>query len=105
MNRGNFLEILNVRRDSGDSSVEANAHKKALYTAPAIQNELLGIIARQITATLVGRVGLVFTIIADETRDASNKEQLCVAMRYLDTKKIRIEERFLCFISIASLKG
>lgn len=51
--------------------------------------------------------GNPFTIIADETRDVSNREQLCLAVRYVDETgdEPAIVERFLRFEQVAGLTG
>jgi hypothetical protein len=46
-----------------------------------------------------------FTIIADESRDVSNCEQLCIAVRFLNRSKIAAEERFVSLSGISSIKG
>ena len=66
---------------------------------------MLSIVADQVRSTLISRVGAGFTVIADETRDASNREQLCVAVRYLCAQTHAIEERFIAFISVPSVRG
>lgn len=106
MSRGNFLELLKFRRDAGDPAIDHQIHRRALFTSPSVQNKLISIIADQITAKIIGDIqGQPFTVIADETRDSSNREQLCIAIRYFNRKKSVAEERFMDFTSIESIRG
>lgn len=105
MNRGNLVAMLNFRRDAGDKAVDANAHKKAMYISPSIQNELICILAAQVQKKIVSLITGPFSIIADETRDISNQEQLCVAVRYFDKNCLRLEERYLTFLGVPSIRG
>jgi hypothetical protein len=104
-NRGNFMQLMEFRREAGDQSFDSYVNKKALYTSPAIQNEILNIKASQLTIKTVAQVtkSKYFSVIADETRDISNVEQLCVALRFYDMDTV--QETFLSFVPLASLKG
>lgn len=105
INRGNFITLLKFRADSGDKMMYAIANKKNQYYSPVIQNELLADIAAQVLNSIVQDIGCKpFTIIADETTDSSNKEQLCLAVRYV-TSASDIVEKFISLESISSLKG
>ena len=44
VNRGNFIQVLELRRQSGDVRVDKFVNRKAVYTSPAIQNELLQLV-------------------------------------------------------------
>ena len=107
LNRGNFMQLMEFRRQAGDSNVDIHINKKSEYTSPGIQNELIGLIADEMTAQIVERINAspYFAIISDETRDVSNTEQLCIAIRYFDHKAGRTEEKFLCFLPLRSLRG
>ena len=39
---------------------------------------------------------MVFSVIADEARDCSNKEQMPIVIRFVDSKKV-IQESFMAF--------
>lgn len=106
-NRGNFLQLLEFRREAGDSSIDCFINKKAQYTSPAIQNELLKLTSDQVLSKVVKVItkNEYFSVIADETRDVSNCEQLCVAIRYFDGELCVSNEQFLTFLALDSLKG
>ena len=109
VNRGSFLHTLSMRLDAGDTALNCIVNNRSTYASPSAQNELLAIIAKQLREQIVKRVGDgPFAIIADETTDSSNKEQLCVAIRYVyegNEAAPDIEERFLTFTALESLKG
>ena len=52
-----------------------------------------------IRSTLVSRIQAagIFSVMADEAADASNKEQLAICIRFVDQTSLNIEERFMCF--------
>lgn len=107
VNRGNFMATLEMRRQAGDERVDLNINKKSKYTSKDIQNDLLLRISEEITDQIVKDINesKYYSITADETRDSSNTEQLCVAIRYYNTKTASTEEKFLKFVSLTSLKG
>lgn len=106
-NRGNFMATLSLMKECGQSNIDIHINKKFLYTSHHIQDELLGRVSSHITAQIVEEVqrGKLFSIIADETRDNSNTEVLCVALRFFNTTTQSPDERFLQFVPLDSLKG
>ena len=60
--------------------------KKDKYTSPEIQNEILSIISDQIIRSLAAEIrhSHFFALLADETTDASNRQQLVVCIRWID---------------------
>ena len=62
-----------------------------------VQNEIINIMAnivRQQISTLIQKAGY-YSILADETKDASKQEQLSIAIRYVECSSV--VERFLTF--------
>ena len=79
--------------------------RNAQYTSPAIQNEIINVMAtmvRQEICTGVQQAGY-FSILADETKDTSKQEQLSIAIRYFDCAASCLRERFLTFIIASKL--
>lgn len=107
VNRGNFLQLLDHRWQAGDTNVVKSVHLRAKYTSPAIQNELIDLIGQHITCQVVEAAdrSTAFSLIADETRDVSNVEQLCVAIRYYNRIARQSEEKFIAFVPVESLRG
>lgn len=88
-NEGNFREILRYRA-RGDELLklflESNGHLK--YTSATIQNEIIESCNQIILKRIVSRVNFAqcFSILADETADIANIEQVALCVRYLDKK-------------------
>lgn len=107
VNRGNLLMVIDQRRQVGDTCLDSFKHKRAKYTSPECINELISLAAHEVLSSIVADVkrSEVFTIIADETRDVSNVEQLCVAVRYYNIQQNQSDEKFLAFLPLESLRG
>lgn len=114
INDGNFRAILRMRVKSGDTELRnhiQNAPSNALYTSPEIQNEIISICGNLILEKIVSRINksMCFSIMADETTDINNIEQLSLCIRYIDTSdncnEFKIREDFLTFVPLIDLTG
>ena len=78
--------------------------QNATYLSPEIQNLLLHIMGDMLRKLISDgvRQASFFSLLADESKDASKKEQLAIVVRYVDEKAI-IHERFLTFVEATSL--
>ncbi|XP_022180618.1 52 kDa repressor of the inhibitor of the protein kinase-like, partial [Myzus persicae] len=108
--QGNFRELIKFRIDSGDNVLKNHletTNKNATYLSPLIQNEIISICNKLILEHLVANVNKSksFTILADETTDVSNKEQMTLCVRYVDFNANKIREDFLQFIEIQNMSG
>ncbi|XP_058187974.1 uncharacterized protein LOC131304658 [Rhododendron vialii] len=75
--------------------VLANAPQNNKLTSPEIQKDIVCVVAREAVNVIVRDVGdALFAILVDEARDNSIKEQMALAIRYVD-KKGHVIERFL----------
>ena len=100
---GNFWALLDFRVSAGDSVLRdhlAKAPANAKYTSPSIQNEVADILGIQIKRNILDRVrrAKIFSVVADEVTDSSNKEQLALALRYVDPGNLQISENLVEFI-------
>ena len=82
-NHGNFIALLNFRIEAGDTVLRehlSTTARNATYTSNTIQNEIITVLADQITTSITDKVKAAkwFTVIADEVTDVSNKEQLSI---------------------------
>ena len=82
------------------STGPANSH----YLSPSSQNDQIQCIGEGVKKEVVRRVKKAkeFSILMDETTDLSNKEQVCILVRYVavtdegkSTEKVSVEERLL----------
>ncbi|KAE9523165.1 hypothetical protein AGLY_016398 [Aphis glycines] len=109
-NQGNFRELIKFRIDSGDNMLKNHletANKNATYLSPLIQNKIISVCNKLILEHLVANVNKSksFTILADETTNVSNKEQITLCVRYVDLDANKIREDFLQFIEIQNMSG
>ena len=106
LNKGNFREILQVvaKHDPIVKQWLEQGPRNATYLSPEVQNMLLHIMGdmlRKLISDSVRQAGF-FSLLADESKDTSKKEQLAIIVRYVDEKAI-IHERFLTFVEATSL--
>lgn len=103
LNKGNFLEILHLVGEEDEIVREYLSKKRGKYTSPGIQKEIIGIMEKIILNEISSEVAESqwFSIIADESKDMSGKEQLSVVVRYLYQNTIY--EEFLGFIHLLEL--
>lgn len=100
-NEGNFRELLRFRIAAGDTNLEKqlkNVSANATYISKSTQNELINCCGEEIQKIILERVRQAkwFSLIFDETTDASHKEQMSISVRYVHENICR--EDFLSFI-------
>ena len=98
----NFHQLLLLRSEDDPSLKNWMAKSNEKYTSPEIQNEILQIIALGMLRNIGKKLQAAkfFTIMADESADISNKEQLVVCIRWVDDDLTAQEE----FIGLHPLK-
>jgi len=78
--------------------------ENATYLSPIIQNQLINCIGDEIRSNIVTKANRsrFISIMADETTDASTKEQISVCVRYLSSLdgKMEVNEDFLGLIEV-----
>ena len=98
MDSGNFHALLNFRVDSGDEILKEHfpaAPKNATYISESTQNEIISCCADIVNKQIMSEIkhSKYFSILADEVADCSNKEQMPIVFRYVDSNNT-IKERF-----------
>ena len=101
-NPGNFQCLLQFRMDAGDVLLQdhfSNPDKNAQYRSPTIQNDLIAACKQWIQGRIINEVksSKYFAVCADEAADISNKEQLPLVLRFVDSSG-SIREEFIEFI-------
>ena len=97
-NQGNFIELLTFLADHNEE-VRAvalkNAPENLKLTSPKIQKDIVNACAMETINVIIKDMGdAVFSILVDESRDVSIKEQMVVMFRYVD-KNGCVIERFI----------
>ena len=98
---GNFQALLEFRIDSGDQTLQHHlktAPRNATYISKTIQNEMITTVGAIIVNNLSQEIrdSKYFSIMSDEAADISNKENLSVVIRFLDSTKT-VREEFVGF--------
>lgn len=105
---GNFQALLDFTIDAGDNVLKQHfetAPQNATYRSKTIQNELIDCVGAWIRQQLIREVAeaCFFSILADETTDCSNREQLTLVFRFVDGEN-QIREDFY-YIEASSTTG
>ena len=98
---GNFQALLEFRIDSGDQTVQHHletAPRNATYISKTIQSEMITTVGAIIVNNLSQEIrdNKYFSIMSDKADDISNKENLSVMIRFLDSTKT-VREEFVRF--------
>lgn len=105
-NKGNFLEILELISES-DTVVRDRLRGpyRVKYTSPEIQNEMLAILASMIRDEISRKLAssVQYSVMIDESKDISKKEQLSIVVRYV--YKNSVHEEFLDFTRLHELNA
>ncbi|PPD96221.1 hypothetical protein GOBAR_DD06764 [Gossypium barbadense] len=89
-NCGNFLELLSLLAlyDEKVEDILKSAPKNASYTSSTIQKEILQIYANRVRNVIREEIGdRKFSIIMDEARDESKKEQMTIILKFADKQR------------------
>ena len=78
----------------GDDELKKHIEKSVgngMYLSPVVQNELIGVCGKMIQADIVKRVNesVGYSVLADETSDIRNTEQLSICVRYVSNRALR----------------
>ncbi|XP_024597282.1 zinc finger MYM-type protein 1 isoform X3 [Neophocaena asiaeorientalis asiaeorientalis] len=110
VNKGNFLELLEIRaKDKGEEIFRLTNSQVDFYNSTQIQNDIIEIIKTEMLQDIVNEINVssAFSIICDETTDSTTKGQFSICVRYPQktSKAILIKERFLGFIDVEEMTG
>ncbi|XP_021984996.2 uncharacterized protein LOC110880864 [Helianthus annuus] len=96
--RGNFLELVKwycEHNDEVNKVFNSNAPRNNQLTSPKIRKEIVNACAMEVRKIIVNEVkGRFFSLLIDESRDCSIKEQMAVVLRYVDDGG-EVIERFI----------
>jgi hypothetical protein len=104
LNRGNLIELLDwyaARCEEVKEVLFTNAPGNDQMTSPKIQKDLVNCCAVETTRAIINEMGdCLFSILVDEARDNSIKEQMAVILRFVDQSGV-VKERFLGITHVA----
>lgn len=92
----NFHQLNTLRAEDNPALAEWLKRKANRYTSPDIQNEILSLMSHTILRDISRDIqhSKYFAILADETTDISNREQLVICLRWIDCN-LDVHEDFL----------
>lgn len=93
------MEHLKLNGEEWIKQALSDVPKNATFRSKTIQNQIIDVIGEYITDKIVDEVkkSKIFSVLCDEASDVSNKEQMSMVLRYLDSTK-KISERFVSFV-------
>ncbi|XP_076921624.1 uncharacterized protein LOC143583110 [Bidens hawaiensis] len=101
--RGNFLELIKwycERNDEVNKAFNSKSHGNNQLTSPKIQKEIVNACAAEVRKIIVNEIkDKFFSILIDESRDCSIKEQMAVVLRYADDVG-EVIERFVGVVHV-----
>ena len=107
INDGNFRNLIRLlaSRDEFFRKAAESSPKNATYLSGTMQNEIIVIMNEIALRKLLQKVkkSEFFTILADESSDASGKEQMSIGLRFIDIDDGNIVEAFLMLIEIGDV--
>lgn len=99
----NFVRLIHLRAEDDDKLVDWIHRKADKYTSGDIQNEMVKLMALRVLRQIAARLQKTsfFAVMADETTDLSNVEQVVVCLRWV-SEKFEVEEDFVGLYEVAS---
>lgn len=113
-NKGLFRELVEFLASSGDEILSdhlQNMAANATYLSATIQNEMIEIIGESILDAIRENVGTagIFSVLMDETTDASHTEQVSIMVRFVDKNATDeaniVNERLIGIVSATQTTG
>lgn len=91
---GNYIQLLKLRGEDDSRVLDWLKRKNERYTCADVQNEMLKIMALSILRNSAQNIknSVFYSIMADETADVSNREQVVIVLRHVDDNLIAHEE-------------
>ena len=92
----NLQQLLKMKAEEDSNLTEWLKRKENVYTSPDIQNEVIKLMGHQVLRDISGDLqkSSFLTVMADETTDSSNHEQVTLILRHV-TKELEVHEEFV----------
>ena len=100
----NYMQLLKLRGEDDPRVFDWLKRKTDKYTSAEMQNEMVKIMAVQILRKIAASLHTTpfYTVMADETTDMSNREQVVVCLRWV-SDKFEVHEEFIGLHVVASI--
>ncbi|XP_051143939.1 uncharacterized protein LOC127260273 [Andrographis paniculata] len=104
VHRGNFLELISwycERNEEINSVMNSNAPANNQLSSPDIQKQIINACATEVRNVILNEIGdKYFSLLIDEARDSSVKEQMSIILRFVNDDG-EVIERFLCVVYVS----
>jgi hypothetical protein len=102
--QSNLLQVLKLQGESDESILKWLERKTDKYTCGDVQNEMLQVMALGILRDIASNIQKngFFTLMADETTDESNIEQVVIVLRHVDSD-LAVHEEFIGMYAVNSI--
>ena len=99
----NLTQLLRLRSECNPEMLQWLAKHSNKHVSPENQNEMLQLMAHQVLRKILGDMhqSPFLTLMVDETTDVSNKEQLTLILRWVDSDFV-VSEEFLGLYNLAT---
>jgi len=97
LNKGTYREMIDWYKDKVETVKDAynNGYKNCQMLSPDIQKDITKACAEEVTAVILDEIhGRKFSVLIDESRDVSIKEQMAMILRFVNDEG-KVMERFL----------
>ncbi|XP_053398113.1 zinc finger MYM-type protein 1-like [Mercenaria mercenaria] len=103
-NNSNFIQLLKLHGQADDSILTWLEKKTDKFTSGDIQNEILQIMALGILRRVAANIGTnrFYSIMVDEATDQSNREQVVLVLRHVDSD-LNVHEDFIGLYLVHSI--
>lgn len=103
VHRGNFLELIKWYCDHDEEVskvMNSNAPSNNMLTSPRIQKDIINACAIEVKNFILTEIGgKCFSLLIDESRDSSVKEQMSIVLRFVNDQG-EVIERFLGVVHV-----
>jgi hypothetical protein len=100
----NFMQLYNLRGQDDPNLLDWLERKTNKYTSSEIQNEVLKDMGLEVLRNIASSLhtSQFYSIMADETADVSNKEQVVICIRWVDDD-LEINEEFIGLYQVGTI--
>jgi len=101
------VQLLRLRAEDNPKIYEWMLKCTDKYTSHDMQNDMLKVMAQMVLRKITYKLhnAMFFTIMADETTDGSNKEQVVIVLRYVDDNDFSVHKEFIGLYSMPSIES